>query len=94
MSARERDRQEGSPPLHLSPTHTNSIRLHLTRTFPSPSLCVAWERSFLNRLIEIKCTLITYLVAERFLEVRNSHTGCTQETVPLLPTPLLIVDWA
>ena len=28
----------GSRPLHLSRTHTNSIRLHLTRTFPSPPL--------------------------------------------------------
>ena len=28
--------------MHLSCTHTNSIRLHLTRTFPSPPLLGSW----------------------------------------------------
>ena len=43
----ERDRQAGSPPLHLSRAHTNSITLHLPRSFPSPSLIrgVEWQGS-------------------------------------------------
>ena len=34
----ERDARAAVPPVYLSRTHTNSIRLHLTRTFPSPPL--------------------------------------------------------
>ena len=34
----ERDARAGIPPVCLSRTHTNSRRLYLTRTFPSPSL--------------------------------------------------------
>ena len=40
----DRDKQAGCPPLHRSRTHTNFIRLHLTRTFPSPSLVLLGTR--------------------------------------------------
>ena len=38
MSAREVQVRGSRMPVCLSRTHTNSIRLHLTRTFPSPPL--------------------------------------------------------
>ena len=65
LSECERDARAGIPPVFLSRTRTKSIRLHLTRTFPSPPLTPDQGAGTLWRLITDQCLSLALGINDR-----------------------------